>query len=1021
MRERPRVTQVTFRFRPPRPSPVVDLRGEVPHFYEYVPMQHVGGGVHEATVPLAVGTYQYKFFLSGDEWLADPHNPRTRSRRGIRNNVVVVGGTDEPILHAPAAPWLFAEDDGRVCVRAGLRRGNGDRLALRWDEGDGPRTASMTIVAREDDHDIHEGHVAASAKKLSYSFVLEDGRCVGAAGGAGQALEIARAGIAPRAPTWWRGAVIYTVFVDRFRPPAGSWPGGAGEKARHGGTLDGVVEGLDAIAELGANVVHLTPICLSPSAHRYDAIDPRVVDPALGGEVALRRLLDAAHARGMRVLLDMVVTHVHRDFFAFRDVRERGRRSPYFDWFHVDTHPFAEGPEPGYRHYQKGQWQEPLLRHASPAVSEYLAGTFEHWARFGVDGFRVDAAADVPMKTLEAVVASARAVRGDIAVFGEVVPENLAHYRALDAATDFQLQQGLYDLLWRRTIDARAFCEHREARRIDRAGPGWSAVAFTATHDQPRFASLVGDGRTARLAHLIVAFGAATPALYYGDELGLRSDEAARREFDDAWPDRSPMPWSADGSLEDRSGTRTVLARAFGLRRSHAALTEGDERCFVPESESGGEATGVVVMRRRHGDEIIDVVLNSTQQTRVVRLGADAPSGCSSLFVEGEATADVERGLLTLGPMSLAAVARVPKEEHLANWSVLRDRGGEIARVAFREGVVDAAPLPIRLYVTITEVCNIRCDHCITFAPQKTSSGTARTLAPWMIEALREPFAAAEYVAFVHGGESLAAPIFFDVLSARQRARARVPGVAHTHLLSNGMLLTAERVERLVDGGLTSLSVSLDGATEVTNDTLRKGGRLRTILENLEGAVGVRARRGADVRIGVSTVVTSANVEELSALGRRVRELGLDWLKVEEIFPCTPVARSEWVHPRDPRVERAMNELQRELAGSPVVLVDHRDPPRGCPCEAALDPALETFRGADDFANRTVFRPCRAEWEQACVDPDGTVHPVDYAAEPVGTLLDASLVDIWNSERMQNARSAALSRTKKSVRRACTR
>src|SRR5688572_27747428 len=91
---------VTFRYRPPRASHVVDLRGELPHFYEYTPMKPLGGGLYEATVALEPGVYGYKFFLAGDEWLLDPENPRTRGRDGKQNSIVIVGGTDEPVLHA---------------------------------------------------------------------------------------------------------------------------------------------------------------------------------------------------------------------------------------------------------------------------------------------------------------------------------------------------------------------------------------------------------------------------------------------------------------------------------------------------------------------------------------------------------------------------------------------------------------------------------------------------------------------------------------------------------------------------------------------------------------------------------------------------------------------------------------------------------------------------------------------------------------------------------------------------------
>ena len=122
---------------------------------------------------------------------------------------------------------------------------------------------------------------------------------------------------------------------------------------------------------------------------------------------------------------------------------------------------------------------------------------------------------------------------------------------------------------------------------------------------------------------------------------------------------------------------------------------------------------------------------------------------------------------------------------------------------------------------------------------------------------------------------------------------------------------------------------------------------------------------------------------------------------------------------RDPRVEAAMDDLRRTLARTGVVLVDHRDPPSGCACEGLQNPFLAEFRKSDDFANRTVFHPCRMEWEQACIDPDGTVHPVDYSRPPIGNLLHTSLAEMWNGPDMASLRRAALQRTPRRLRTSC--
>jgi cyclomaltodextrinase len=520
---------VRFRFRSDR-GPTVEVRGEMQHWLYPAQLDPVGDGWSEHTYRLAPGAYQYKFRV-GHDWLIDPENPRTRSRDGARNSLLVVGGADEPVLHAPARPFVFEEDDGRLCIRAGVRRGHGDRLELRWDEGAGMRRLAMAQVAHEDEHLMFEAHVPGAGRNLEYLFALADGRTIGAPGGAAQAFRIARDSLRLKTPAWWRDAVVYTIFVDRFRR-AGGWTDASitDREQRAGGDLAGVTEALPYLADLGVNVLHLTPICASHSVHRYDAIDPRAVAPELGGDEALARLFDAAHGHGLRVMLDVAITHVHRDFFAFEDVRERGRESPYWSWFSIQNHPFFEGYDPGYAHYQKGQWQEPLLRVEEPEVVDYLCDTFVHWARRGADGFRVDAAADVPRSVVRKIARAVRATRNDIALFAEYTPDNIAHWTvdAVDSATDFVAQQAVYDWLWRRSAPAGRVHEVHAQRRFDRGGPGWTAIAFTATHDQPRFLTLVGDPRIARLAQLHTILRATIPALYYGDEVGLRSNDPSR-------------------------------------------------------------------------------------------------------------------------------------------------------------------------------------------------------------------------------------------------------------------------------------------------------------------------------------------------------------------------------------------------------------------------------------------------------------------------------------------------------------
>src|SRR5580765_2162823 len=157
-------------------------------------------------------------------------------------------------------------------------------------------------------------------------------------------------------PDWVRDAIFYQIFPDRF---AGServhkpgtlepWDAPPTVNGFKGGDLRGITEHLGYLEDLGVTAIYLTPIFSSGSNHRYHTYDYFEVDPLLGGDDALRELLDTAHGRGMRVVLDGVFNHTGRGFFPFHHLMETGASSPYRHWFHTDARLDAGRPLQAY-------------------------------------------------------------------------------------------------------------------------------------------------------------------------------------------------------------------------------------------------------------------------------------------------------------------------------------------------------------------------------------------------------------------------------------------------------------------------------------------------------------------------------------------------------------------------------------------------------------------------------------------------------------------------------------------------
>jgi MoaA/NifB/PqqE/SkfB family radical SAM enzyme len=307
---------------------------------------------------------------------------------------------------------------------------------------------------------------------------------------------------------------------------------------------------------------------------------------------------------------------------------------------------------------------------------------------------------------------------------------------------------------------------------------------------------------------------------------------------------------------------------------------------------------------------------------------------------------------------------------------------------------------PTRFFFSVTERCNLRCAHCITHAPERTADGSARTMSPAVLDALQGDLALGTYFAFVHGGESMTAPIFFDVLDAIRAARAGEPYVAH--LLTNGLLFGPAAAERLVRAGVSSVSVSLDGATAATNDAIRVGGRFDDVTRRLGDVLAWRRGEGVDLRIGLSYVVLAPNVRELDAFVDLGASLGVDWIKLEEGVPATPFAKRSLVSCDAPEVRAAIDAAIARGRARGIVMVDHtRDRPLW---RCRLDDEARAFLEADEFANRSEIHPCRTPWETICVEPNGDVRAVDFFAPILGNVTRTPLAALWNEAEARAAR-----------------
>jgi alpha-glucosidase len=405
-------------------------------------------------------------------------------------------------------------------------------------------------------------------------------------------------------PPWWQRAVIYQVYPRSFQDTDGD---GIGD-------LPGIVARLDHLAWLGVDAVWLSPIFRSPMADfGYDISDYRDIEPVFGSLADLDRLIDAAHRREIRVLLDYVPNHTSDQHPWFLDSRS-SRHSRKRDWY-VWADPAAGGGPPtnwlsvfggsawaldeatGQYYYHAFLREQPDLNWRNPDVRAAMYDVLRFWLERGVDGFRVDvlwhlikddrlrdnppkpvppttgrrpSAAVLPRYTTDRpevheVVAEMRAVvdayRGRILIGEIYLPASrLVAYYGTETRPEAHLPFNfmLLQLPWQADVIAEAIMGY-EAALPSHGWPNW----VLGNHDQSRIASRVGPAQ-ARVAAMLLLSLRGTPTVYYGDEIGMADVEIPPGlEQDPARldgsgrgrdPERTPMRWQAGEGAGFTSG-----------------------------------------------------------------------------------------------------------------------------------------------------------------------------------------------------------------------------------------------------------------------------------------------------------------------------------------------------------------------------------------------------------------------------------------------------------------------------------
>ena len=427
-------------------------------------------------------------------------------------------------------------------------------------------------------------------------------------------------------PDWAKGAVIYQIFPDRFyrsgscdlSQKAGPYrlhegweeevcwqPNEKGEVLNNdffGGNFRGITEKMDYIASFGTEILYLNPISKSFSSHRYDTGDYKTPDPMLGNEEEFKALCQAAHAHGIRVVLDGVYSHTGADSLYFNKYGTYGDGgayrdpdSPYRSWYRFKTYPQSYDSWWGFDTL-------PTVNKLDPDFIRYIItdpdSVVAHWLALGADGFRLDVADELPDQFIRLLKNRIRELKPDALLMGEVW-EDASNKIAYDTRRTYFTAAELDSIMnypFRTAIlnFVRGADDGRQLRQtvlaITENYPRQAMLCsmnLLGTHDTPRIlTALVDDfdGTRQQLAarrlspeQLALAkqrlktavflqfMFPGSPSIYYGDEAGM---EGGKDPFN-----RRTYPWGKeDTDLID-------FFRQLGqLRKRSPALRLGDIR-----------------------------------------------------------------------------------------------------------------------------------------------------------------------------------------------------------------------------------------------------------------------------------------------------------------------------------------------------------------------------------------------------------------------------------------------------------
>lgn len=519
------------------------------------------------------------------------------------------------IFHQPFSADAYIYDKKTMHLKLRTKKGDIQKAVLIWGDPylfkkkeDGEyhwesERLEMEKKAETEAHDVWFAEVCPPHRRLQYAFILT--------GTDGSDIFYGGRGFYPvnedtlrvpdyyfkfpfmhetdmfKAPDWVKSTIWYQIFPERFAngnpaiSPENALPWGSkdpGVDDFFGGDLEGIIGHLDYLQDLGINGIYLTPIFEAPSNHKYDTFDYFTIDPHFGDKETFRKLVEEAHKRGIRIMLDAVFNHIGKNSKQWQDVLENGEKSRYKDWFHIHSFPVREGENGNIDGQDTLSFDTfafttsmPKLNTANPEVQQHLLDIATYWIReFDIDGWRLDVANEVDHAFWKKFHQTVVSEKPDVFILGEIWHDAWPWLLGdeFHSVMNYPFTQTIIEYFVDEKISAEKLM-HSLNQQFMHYMQSNNEVLFNMldSHDTPRILTKAGgDKQKVKLALAFTFAHTGSPCIYYGTEVGIdgAGDPLCRK----------CMVWDEDKQDRDMLA---FMKKLIGFRKGHQqTLTYGD-------------------------------------------------------------------------------------------------------------------------------------------------------------------------------------------------------------------------------------------------------------------------------------------------------------------------------------------------------------------------------------------------------------------------------------------------------------